>query len=63
MLATWPSTVTAILMVEKNKMDRSVGIAIGSTCNPLFRLSPVADFFSPTLFFFGARWTLEFTLP
>ncbi|MDQ6655078.1 MAG: calcium/proton exchanger [Verrucomicrobiota bacterium] len=52
---------TAVLMAMKNKMDLSVGIAIGSSLQIALFVAPVLLFLS---YFVGARpMNLEFTMP
>ena len=51
---------TAILMAMKNKMDLSVGIAIGSSLQIALFVAPVLIFLS---YAFGRPMDLEFTLP
>ncbi len=51
---------TAILMAMKNKMDLSIGIAIGSSLQIALFVAPVLIFLS---YFFGRPMDLEFTLP
>ncbi len=51
---------TAIAMAVKNKMDLSVGIAIGSSLQVALFVAPVLVFLS---YFFGRPMDLEFTLP
>ena len=51
---------TAILMAMKNKMDLSVGIAIGSSLQIALFVAPVLIFLS---YLFGRPMDLEFTLP
>jgi len=51
---------TAILMAMKNKMDLSVGIAIGSSLQIALFVAPVLIFLS---YAFGRPMNLEFTLP
>ncbi len=51
---------TAIIMAMKNKMDLSVGIAIGSSLQIALFVAPVLVFFS---YFFGRPMDLEFSLP
>jgi Ca2+:H+ antiporter len=51
---------TAILMAMKNKMDLSVGIAIGSSLQIALFVAPVLIFLSYLL---GRPMDLEFTVP
>ena len=51
---------TAIIMAMKNKMNLSVGIAIGSSLQIALFVAPVLVFLS---YFFGRPMDLEFTLP
>jgi len=51
---------TAILMAMKNKMDLTVGIAIGSSLQIALFVAPVLIFLS---YFFGQPMDLEFTMP
>jgi Ca2+:H+ antiporter len=51
---------TAIIMALKNKMDLSVGIAIGSSLQIALFVAPVLVFLS---YFFGRPMDLEFSLP
>jgi Ca2+:H+ antiporter len=51
---------TAILMAMKNKMDLSVGIAIGSSLQIALFVAPLLIFLS---YAFGRPMDLEFTLP
>jgi len=51
---------TAILMAMKNKMDLSVGIAIGSSLQIALFVAPVLIFLS---YLFGRPMDLEFTVP
>jgi Ca2+:H+ antiporter len=51
---------TAIVMAMKNKMDLSVGIAIGSSLQIALFVAPVLLFLS---YFFGRPMDLEFSLP
>ena len=51
---------TAIVMAVKNKMDLSVGIAIGSSLQVALFVAPVLVFLS---YFFGRPMNLEFSLP
>jgi Ca2+:H+ antiporter len=51
---------SAILMAMKNKMDLSVGIAIGSSLQIALFVAPVLIFLS---YFFGRPMNLEFTMP
>ena len=51
---------TAIIMAMKNKMDLSVGIAIGSSLQIALFVAPVLVFLS---YFFGRPMDLEFSLP
>ncbi|HEV3410611.1 MAG TPA: calcium/proton exchanger [Chthoniobacterales bacterium] len=51
---------TAIIMAVKNKMDLSVGIAIGSSLQIALFVAPVLVFLS---YAFGRPMDLEFTLP
>jgi Ca2+:H+ antiporter len=51
---------TAILMAMKNKMDLSVGIAIGSSLQIALFVAPVLVFLS---YLFGRPMDLEFSLP
>jgi Ca2+:H+ antiporter len=51
---------TAILMAMKNKMDLSVGIAIGSSLQIALFVAPVLIFLS---YLFGRPMDLEFTMP
>ena len=51
---------TAIIMAMKNKMDLSVGIAIGSSLQIALFVAPVLLFLS---YFFGRPMDLEFSLP
>jgi Ca2+:H+ antiporter len=51
---------TAVLMAMKNKMDLSVGIAIGSSLQVALFVAPVLIFLS---YAFGRPMDLEFTLP
>jgi Ca2+:H+ antiporter len=51
---------TAILMAMKNKMDLSVGIAIGSSLQIALFVAPVLIFLS---YLFGRPMNLEFTMP
>ena len=51
---------SAILMAMKNKMDLSVGIAIGSSLQIALFVAPVLIFLS---YFFGQPMNLEFTMP
>jgi Ca2+:H+ antiporter len=51
---------TAIVMALKNKMDLSVGIAIGSSLQIALFVAPVLVFLS---YFFGQPMNLEFSLP
>jgi Ca2+:H+ antiporter len=51
---------TAIVMAMKNKMDLSVGIAIGSSLQVALFVAPLLVFLS---YFFGRPMDLEFTLP
>ena len=51
---------TAIVMAMKNKMDLSVGIAIGSSLQIALFVAPLLVFFS---YLFGQPMNLEFTLP
>ncbi|HKP03035.1 MAG TPA: calcium/proton exchanger [Chthoniobacterales bacterium] len=51
---------TAIVMAMKNKMDLSVGIAIGSSLQIALFVAPLLVFLS---YFFGRPMDLEFTLP
>ncbi len=50
----------AIVAALKNKMDLSLGIAIGSSLQIALFITPVLVFAS---YFFGLRMTLEFSLP
>ena len=51
---------TAVLMAMKNKMDLSVGIAIGSSLQIALFVAPVLIFLS---YLFGRPMDLEFTMP
>jgi len=51
---------TAILMAMKNKMDLTVGIAIGPSLQIALFVAPLLIFLS---YFFGRPMDLEFTLP
>jgi Ca2+:H+ antiporter len=51
---------SAILMAMKNKMDLSVGIAIGSSLQIALFVAPVLIFLS---YLFGRPMNLEFTMP
>jgi Ca2+:H+ antiporter len=51
---------TAIVMAMKNKMDLTVGIAIGSSLQIALFVAPVLIFLS---YFFGRPMDLEFTMP
>ncbi len=51
---------TAIIMAMKNKMDLSVGIAIGSSLQIALFVAPLLLFLS---YFFGRPMNLEFTMP
>jgi Ca2+:H+ antiporter len=51
---------TAILMAMKNKMDLSVGIAIGSSLQIALFVAPILVFLS---YLFGRPMDLEFTMP
>ena len=51
---------TAILMAMKDKMDLSVGIAIGSSLQIALFVAPLLIFFS---YLFGRPMDLEFTMP
>src|SRR5205823_12669147 len=51
---------TAILMALKNKMDLTVGIAIGSSLQIALFVAPLLLFVS---YFFGEPMNLEFSLP
>ena len=51
---------TAIIMAMKNKMDLSVGIAIGSSLQIALFVAPVLVFLS---YAFGRPMDLEFSLP
>jgi Ca2+:H+ antiporter len=51
---------TAIIMAVKNKMDLSVGIAIGSSLQIALFVAPVLVFLS---YAFGRPMDLEFSLP
>lgn len=51
---------TAVIMALKNKMDLSVGIAIGSSLQIALFVAPVLVFLS---YFFGRPMDLEFSLP
>jgi Ca2+:H+ antiporter len=51
---------TAVLMAMKNKMDLTVGIAIGSSLQIALFVAPVLIFLS---YIFGRPMDLEFTLP
>ena len=51
---------TAIVMAMKNKMDLSVGIAIGSSLQIALFVAPVLVFLS---YFFGRPMDLQFSLP
>jgi Ca2+:H+ antiporter len=51
---------TAIVMAMKNKMDLSVGIAIGSSLQIALFVAPVLIFLS---YLFGRPMDLEFTVP
>src|SRR6476661_4769908 len=51
---------TAVLMAMKNKMDLSVGIAIGSSLQIALFVAPLLIFFS---YAFGRPMDLEFTMP
>jgi Ca2+:H+ antiporter len=51
---------TAILMAMKNKMNLSVGIAIGSSLQIALFVAPVLIFLS---YFFGRPMDLEFSMP
>ena len=51
---------TAIVMAVKNKMDLSVGIAIGSSLQVALFVAPVLVFLS---YFLGRPMNLEFSLP
>src|SRR3954462_9765727 len=51
---------TAVVMAMKNKMDLSVGIAIGSSLQIALFVAPVLVFLS---YLFGRPMDLEFTLP
>jgi Ca2+:H+ antiporter len=51
---------TAIVMAMKNKMDLSVGIAIGSSLQVALFVAPLLVFLS---YFFGRPMNLEFSLP
>jgi Ca2+:H+ antiporter len=51
---------TAIVMAMKNKMDLSVGIAIGSSLQVALFVAPLLVFLS---YFFGRPMDFEFTLP
>ena len=51
---------TAIVMAMKNKMDLSVGIAIGSSLQIALFVAPVLIFLS---YLFGRPMNLEFTMP
>jgi Ca2+:H+ antiporter len=54
------SESTAVLVALKNKMDLSLGIAIGSSLQIALFITPVLVFAS---YLFGIRMTLEFSLP
>jgi Ca2+:H+ antiporter len=51
---------TAVVMAMKNKMDLSVGIAIGSSLQIALFVAPLLLFLS---YFFGPPMNLEFTMP
>ena len=51
---------TAVLMAMKNKLDLSLGIAIGSSLQIALFVTPVLVFAS---YFFGRPMNLEFTIP
>lgn len=51
---------TAILMAMKNKMDLTIGIAIGSSLQIALFVAPLLIFLS---YFFGRPMNLEFTMP
>ncbi len=51
---------TAVVMAMKNKMDLSVGIAIGSSLQIALFVAPLLVFLS---YFFGRPMNLEFSLP
>jgi len=51
---------TAVVMAMKNKMDLSVGIAIGSSLQVALFVAPLLIFLS---YFFGRPMDLEFSLP
>lgn len=51
---------TAVIMALKNKMDLSVGIAIGSSLQIALFVAPLLLFLS---YFFGRPMNLEFTIP
>lgn len=51
---------TAVVMARKNKMDLSIGIAVGSSMQIALFLAPVLVFAS---YFLGSPMTLEFTIP
>ena len=51
---------TAVLMAMKNKMDLTIGIAIGSSLQIALFVAPVLIFLS---YFFGRPMDLEFTVP
>jgi Ca2+:H+ antiporter len=54
------SESTAVMVALKNKMDLSLGIAIGSSLQIALFITPVLVFAS---YLFGNRMTLEFSLP
>src|ERR1700676_4950950 len=54
------SESTAVLVALKNKMDLSLGIAIGSSLQIALFITPILVFAS---YLFGNRMTLEFSLP
>jgi Ca2+:H+ antiporter len=51
---------TAVLMAMKNKMDLSLGIAVGSSLQIALFVAPVLVFVS---YLFGRPMDLEFTIP
>jgi Ca2+:H+ antiporter len=54
------SESTAVMVALKNKMDLSLGIAIGSSLQIALFITPILVFAS---YLFGNRMTLEFSLP
>ena len=51
---------SAVLMAMRNKMDLSLGIALGSSLQIVLFVAPVLIFCS---YFFGKKMNLEFTIP